>query len=337
MLAMHQGRLTLRGVPRAAWTVLVLGGASLVASAAVGSAGSNVSHGGRYFEFPGPAVYARSVVQNGAIVAFAGAAWVAPVVVLGLARTRSWAVPALLSLLALLLTVPQLLLYSLQGIMEGKYEDIAGLGTAAWMMAGLVLLGRRGSLSLYKAGLAVWAATVVGFGVSTWSYATYFAQESLQLRRLVTTVATVVPNAEEFGIAADAGRQYEPVVSLIEHISHQGRSDVKASLVALPSDRPYTQIEADLDDTLRQQLPPPDSETCRGIGAVVVLGNEAHARAALPCADAFERLEFSSVVWLWGGEGVSLRPRLPGTTRVGYVLLVPPDASVLRTRLGALT
>ena len=80
------------------------------------------------------------------------------------------------------------------------------------------------------------------------------------------------------------------VVSLIEHISHQGRSDVKASLVALPSDRPYTQIEADLDDRLRQQLPPPDAENCRGIGAVVVLGNEVQARAALPCADAFERL-----------------------------------------------
>src|SRR5205823_2771566 len=138
------------------------------------------------------------------------------------------------SVLALLLIVPQLLLYSAQGIMEGKYEDIAGLGVAAWMMAGLVLLGWRGARRPYEVGLAVWSVTVIAFGVSTWSYATYFTQDSLQLQRLVSAVTTAVPTSQDVGIAADPGRQYEPVVSLVEHIRHQGRRDVRTSLVALP-------------------------------------------------------------------------------------------------------
>ena len=59
------------------------------------------------------------------------------------------------------------------------------------------------------------------------------------------------------------------------------------------------------------------------LGALIVLGDEAETRASLPCLDErFQRVEFSASVLLWGGEGVSLRPRVPGLARVSYVLLM---------------
>ena len=57
---------------------------------------------------------------------------------------------------------------------------------------------------------------------------------------------------------------------------------------------------------------------------MIVLGDENEARAALPClADGFRRVEFNSQVLLWGGDSVSLRPRLPGVAHGGYMLLLP--------------
>ncbi len=59
---------------------------------------------------------------------------------------------------------------------------------------------------------------------------------------------------------------------------------------------------------------------CSHLGALVVLREDASIEQALPCASAgFRRETFSTRVLLWGGDVVSLRPRLPGFADVTYV------------------
>ncbi len=315
-------------VPIAAWIVLCLGVAGTANAFVIAANGGPLSYGGRYLASVQVGSYLRALAQNGVILGFVGIIWLAPLVIWALRRSltgteRLIAVGA--SLLALLLTVPQLLLYSQQGIFEGKYETAGAIGVAGWSMAGLVWLERKGLRRSYVVGLTVWCATIAAFGFGTWTYARYFAEDSVQLGRLVDQIAGSTPTALTVGIAADPAGQYEPIQSLVEHIAHRGRTDLQMKVLPLSPDHPYTPLEANFarevaNSSLAQ--PPLAVNGCRDLGALIVLGDEAETRASLPCLDErFQRVEFSASVLLWGGEGVSLRPRVPGLARVSYVLL----------------
>jgi hypothetical protein len=194
-------------------------------------------------------------------------------------------------------------------------------------MACVVWLLRRGHRTLYRIGLGAWAATVLLFGFSTWTYARFFTDDSLQLARLVGEVAATVPPGKVVGVAGDAARQYEPIVSLADHIAHRGRADLPIKVLQLPPERPYSPLEAAFAQDLANSSfggPPLAENGCRDLGALIVLGDEAQARAALPClAAGFRRVEFRSEVLLWGGDSVSLRPRVPGPAPAAYVVLLP--------------
>jgi hypothetical protein len=57
------------------------------------------------------------------------------------------------------------------------------------------------------------------------------------------------------------------------------------------------------------------------VSAIIVLGDEQQTLRKLPClTSGFQRQDFSSNVLLWGGDAVSLRPRLPGPAREGYLV-----------------
>jgi hypothetical protein len=314
-------------VPIGAWAVLAIGIAMTGAALAIGAGAGPLSYGGRYLALPTLGAYVRSVAQNSAIVVFAALGWTLAIAAWGLRHSGQWRNTLLVCGCALLLIVPQLLLYSQQGILEGKYEDVAAIGMAGWAMASLVWLRRQGRIRLYRTGLGAWAAMVVLFGFSTWTYARFFADDSHQLTRLVDQVAMSAPSGAIVGIAGDAARQYEPIVSLADHIVHRGRTDVQFAVLPLKPERPYSPLE---DAFARDMTSSKFGRTrlaagrCDDLGSMIVFGDENEARAALPClADGFRRVEFNSQVLLWGGDSVSLRPRLPGVAHPGYVLLLP--------------
>jgi hypothetical protein len=178
-------------------------------------------------------------------------------------------------------------------------------------------------------GLGVWFAAVATFAFSTWTYARYFTQDSIELNQMVQTVASSTAATQTIGIAADPARQYEPILSLVDHIGHQGQGDFTIKVLPLAPTRPYSALEANYArDLAESRLAQPPVSDCRGLGALIVLGDEAATRSALPCLDqGFRRLEFSSAVLLWGGDAVSLRPRLPGMARVAYVVYLAERAS----------
>src|SRR5437660_362780 len=192
---------------------------------------------------------------------------------------------------------------------------LARVPTAAW-------LERRGQVRLYRVGLGLWTATLAAFALSTWTYAWYFTEDSLQLNRLVETVAASTPSSQTIGIAADAARQYEPILSLVDHVAHQGQGNFEIKVLPLAPDRPYSALEASFArDLAASALAQPPLSTCGDLGAMIVLGDEGATRRALPCLNqGFRRLEFSEAVLLWGGDAVSLRPRLPGIGRISYVV-----------------
>ena len=227
------------------------------------------------------------------------------------------------------LVVPQLLLYSQQGIFEGKYEAAAAVGVAGTAMLAVVWLERRGQVRLYKVGLGLWTVTLAAFALSTWTYARYFTEDSLQLNRLVETVAASTPTSQTIGIAADPARQYEPILSLVDHVAHQGQGNLEIKVLPLAPDRPYSALEASFArDLAASALAQPPLSTCGDLGAMIVLGDEGATRRALPCLNqGFRRLEFSEAVLLWGGDAVSLRPRLPGFGRISYVVYLAERAS----------
>ena len=139
---------------------------------------------------------------------------------------------------------------------------------------------------------------------------------------MVDAVAAGAAPGSTIGIAADAARQYEPIQSLADHIAHRGRADLQLRVLPLAPNRPYSPLEASFAQALASstfEQPPLDS--CSGVSAVIVLGDEQQTLQSLPClGTGFERVEFTSNVLLWGGDAVSLRPRLPGLARVGYLL-----------------
>jgi hypothetical protein len=349
-------------IPLSAWAVLALGVLETVTVFLIGAAAGPLSYGGRYLALPGLGGYARSMAQNAAILGFVGVASVVPVALLvgrEWVRRRVWVVST--GLMALLV-LPQLALYSQQGIFEGKYEAAGAMGVASWSMLCVALLGRsaergsagggssepRGSAQAARAEggsgtdatraasgasrggraytyvLALWAVAVALFGFSTWTYASAFSADSLELAGLVDAVSAQAPPNALVGIAADPARQYEPIVSLADHIAHRGRGDLQLRVLPLAPSQPYTPLEASFAHALagsRFEQPPLGSADCQNLEALIALGDEAQTLAALPClGERFTRVEFSRSLLLWGGDAVSLRPRLPGFARVGYVL-----------------
>src|SRR5207237_6037519 len=110
--------------PTAAWLVLLVGVAGTAYAFLTGRAAGPLSYGGRYLALPDPVSYLRSVVQNAAILVYVGLGWIALPALFGYAKrqTRKERAAMLIAgLSAAALVVPQLLLYSQQGIFEGKY------------------------------------------------------------------------------------------------------------------------------------------------------------------------------------------------------------------------
>jgi hypothetical protein len=325
--------LSLAPVPAAAWLVAGLGVLDVATVAVIGAASGPLGYGGRYFTLPAPGTYLRYLAQNSVILVYVTSAWIA-LLVIGATWTRL-NVPtrrclAVATLVAATLVVPQVLLYSQQGTFEGKYEAAGAIGLAAWAVAALVLVDRAGGERWVRPALGLWLAVLVLFGVSSWTYARSFATDSVELDDMLGSLVQTAPKSSLVAIAADPGRQYEPIQSLLAHIAHRDRGDLRVKVVALPSDQAYTALEANFArEVARSDLnqPPLSAADCSALGAVIVLGELSQAQAALPCpANAFRVLEFDNEVLLWGGDGVSLRPRLPGRARVGYTLLVPAGA-----------
>ena len=318
-----------RAWPWSALLVAALGIAFAAVQFAIGATAGAQSYGGAFLTSPSIDAYAVNIVHNLLIVGFASSGWLV-VLVLWAGRVRlrpaEWRTAALATGVAVLLIVPQLLLYSRQGVLEGKYELPAAIGLAGWIIAGLAWLKRRAP-RVYAIGLACWAVALLGYGFATWSYAAFFAQDSIELQRLVSRVALGTPQNAIVGIAGDPAADYEPMLSFIDQLAHAGRDDIQLKVLPLPPEAPYTAGQASLASRLLQtslgQPAPLAAADCPGLGGLIVLHDEGAARSALPCLRDFDRLDLSEPVLLWGGDQVSLRPRLPGFARPGYVLLVP--------------
>jgi hypothetical protein len=112
------------------------------------------------------------------------------------------------------------------------------------------------------------------------------------------------------------------MLSMVDQIAHA----LEALLLAPPD--PYTPREAALAQAFQTSslATPVRRAACTGLSAVVVLRDEAATRRALPCIADFERIDLTATLLLWGGDQVSLRPRLPGLARAGYILFVPRAA-----------
>jgi hypothetical protein len=318
----HTWRLS--GVPLASWLILLVGASEMVIAAGIAATAGEFSHGGRYLSLPNPISYFGSVAHNAAILAYVGMFWVVTLLVFARAW-RSWRTLLLASVPALVLITPQLLLYSQQGVFEGKYEAAPAIGVAALAMGSLVWLRSVGAHArLYRLGIGAWIVGLLAFGFSAWTYARSFSDDSIQLARMVETVAADSPGGRTIGIAGDPGNQYEPILSLVEFIHHQGRTDAPIKLLPIAPEKPYSPLSVSLaGDLTTSKLAELPAGTCQEIGALIVLGDEAKTRAALPCLNTgFKRVEFTNPVLLWGGDVVSLQPRLPGLTRVGYTLFV---------------
>jgi hypothetical protein len=230
-------------------------------------------------------------------------------------------------LLAALLIVPQLMLYSNVGILEGRYELPAALGLVGLVLAVLRYLFDAGARRLYRVGVGLLAASIALFGISTWSYSTYFTADSQALHQMLAAVRTRVAPDDVIGIAGDPARQYEPILSLATYLGG-GLSDPQVKLLPLaPDGGPYSHAENNLvqamDASPLMAAPSLEQVGCANLKALIVLRQGADVQQALPCLDgAFHQEEFGAQVLLWGGDAVSLRPRLPGVAQIRYVAFV---------------
>lgn len=315
--------------PRSALIVAGLGVALAVVQFAIGATAGAQSYGGAFLISPSIGAYAVNIVHNLVIIGFASSGWLVVLVLWagrGRLRPGERRTAGLATGTALLLIVPQLLLYSRQGVVEGKYELPSAIGLAGWIIAGLACLQDRAPRT-YAIGMACCTVALIGYAFSTWTYASFFAADSIELQRLVSRVAATTPQNAIMGIAGDPAADYEPMLSFIDQLAHAGRQDIQLKVLPLPPETAYTAAQASLASVLlRTSLGQPAPLTvadCPGLGGLIVLGDEDAARLALPCLRDFDRLDLSEPVLLWGGDQVSLRPRLPGFARPGYVLLVP--------------
>jgi hypothetical protein len=312
--------------------VLAIGvGLGLIATA-VGHAAGVDSYGGNYLASPDLAADLVRAAHNLAILVFATSGWLILLLLPGLRgwrATRGSAIGALLVIgVVALVVVPQLGLYSNVGILEGKYELPAALAMAALVVVALHLAQRDGAQRAYRLGLGVFAASVVLFGVSTWSYASYFAADSHALHQLLNAVASDTAPGAVIGIAGDPARQYEPILSVATYLGRAGKDEAQVKLLPLgPTGSPYSRGETNLAQsmgTTTLMAPPTLPEIgCGELGAVIVLRADADVEQSMPClSTGFRREDFSARVPLWGGDAVSLRPRLPGFGQITYSALI---------------
>jgi hypothetical protein len=312
--------------------VLAIGLGLGVVAGLVGRAAGTDSYGGDYLAPRDTQANMIRAMHNLAILLFAGVGWLLLLLLPALRRWRpsrgDWGGALLVLAVVGLVVLPQVALYSNVGILEGRYELPAAIGIAGLVAAALRLLYEAGSSWAYRLGIGLFTASVLGFGVSTWSYANYFAADSQALHRLVVAVTAETAPDEFVAIAGDPARQFEPIFGLASYLAYFGRTDAQIKLLPLqPTDTAYSRAEANLahqmDTSSLMAAPTLDELGCANLGAVVILRDDSHAQGALPClATGFQREEFTAWVPLWGGEGVSLRPRWPGMAKITYLALV---------------
>jgi hypothetical protein len=312
--------------------LLVIGGALGAAAAAIGRAAGTQSYGGDFLAPPDVRADLVRFAHNLAIIVFAGGGWLvvllAPRLRGSLANRCELRCVAVLLALAGVLIVPQLALYSNVGILEGRYELPAALGVIGLVLVGLRAVQRRGARTVSRVGVGLLTSTVVLFGFSSWTYAGYFAADSHELQQMLETVAGEAPSAEVIAITGDPGRQYEPILSMTTYLYRLGRDQDLVKLLPLePEAPPYTTGEVNLVRAIHATslMAPPglDQLSCSQIGALIVLREDPRIRQQLPCLESGFRPEnFGARVLTWGGDVVSLRPRLPGFADISYLALL---------------
>jgi hypothetical protein len=311
--------------------VVIAGGTAVGAIAYKVAASAGIStYGGRYLSGVDLPQFAVTVLHNAAILVVASTAWLAPLIALPGATVRRYRLSrraGLAVILVVVLVIPQLALYSLQGVMEGRYELPSTIGLAAVPALALSWLASLGARRAYLLGVAAWSSVLLLFGFSTWTYATAFTADSVQLDRMLATVAESAPPNALVALVADPGRQFEPALSIVDQLVSRGRADLRMRLVPLRRDGQYTPNEAALARNLPDSIPLLEAVSagspCANLGAAIVLAN-IPPDEVLPCAAAELRpVRFTTTALVWGSETVSLRPRLPGVVSVGYLALVP--------------
>src|SRR5262249_32985228 len=157
--------------------------------------------------------------------------------------------------------------------------------------------------------------------------------------RMLSAVTETAPPGTVVAIVADPGRQFEPALSIVDQVAYRGRADLPIRLVPVPaSTAEYTEDEAALARNLPNSIPllqaSAGSSTCADVGAVIVLVDPSTTQGSMPCfVPALRAIDFRTTVVLWGGETVSLRPRLPGMVSEGYrALLSCLDPGLIRLR-----
>jgi hypothetical protein len=297
--------------PWSALAVTAIGIALTIVDFVVAARAGTSTYGGAFLNAPGPAAYTVDAGHNLAILLFAGCGWLLLVASVARQKLSAWAVWSVV-----LLLVPQILLYSRQGILEGKYELP---GALAIVGAGAVAVSLMRP-ALHRVGVWALAIPVGLFAVSTWTYAAYFTADSQLLHAAVQRIATTAPEGATVGIAGDPTSDYEPMLAMIDQFAAAGRPDLQLKALVTPT--------APTNSPLAQQLlatqlgRPTPLQSCDNLAAIVVLNDPKAARAALSCLDTFTQADFTEQVLLWGGDQVSLRPRLPGPALAGYHLLL---------------
>ena len=138
-----------------ALVTLALGIGVAVFDFPVAQRAGGASYGGQFLNSPPLGEYALTVGHNLLILGFVASGWLVPWLVWaarGRLSRRDRVLGAVTAGLAVLLIVPQVLLYSREGIFEGKYELPAAIGVAGWVVAGLAWLRRHGSWAGLRRG-----------------------------------------------------------------------------------------------------------------------------------------------------------------------------------------
>jgi hypothetical protein len=299
----------------------------------VGRRAGASSDGGRFLHLD-PASYFGLVLDNAVLLYLAGG-WL--VLLPGLLFAVAWIrkrcrpreiVGWLVGLvLVLLLVVPQILLYSSTGLMTERYVLPAGLGVAAAAAAGLAWLHRTGRRAVYWIGLLAWAAVLlVDAGISH-TDAEYFRADSEQLASMVNSVATSAPIGSTVALAVNPVEHYEQAVSLLYHLAHTGRSDLRIDLLVVPPDHDLSAADAELPHNLIQNLfSGPAAVTpadCPKLGAVILLVSRERASQVLPCINTATPRSVSFRDNVTAMSDLLPLPWPPRTrTEVGYTVLL---------------
>jgi hypothetical protein len=321
LLGVQPGRVATRHIS-AAGLMLVGGFGIAFIDYRIGASAGTTSYGGRYLAGANPLGYLLVLGHNGLIVVYASCAWLVALAAAARPRVRDriWSIGALL---AAAVVVPQVGLYSLQGVMEGRYEVPSTIALSLLTALTVSKIRAAEDPRFYRLAISTLAGAVVLFGFSTWSYAAAFAADSQQLDSMLTAVAERSPPGGGVALVADPGRQYEPVLSMIHHLAYHGRGDLAVRLVSINPDVPYNSDESAFAADVHDIVPNLESADCGELRAVIVLADIA-ADQPSPCPLASLRLlEFQTQVLEWGGETVSFRPRLPGLVTQGYRAYVP--------------